>query len=52
MRVLSFTMNRDDAAWAHFSDGAKRRIVVGVWNVNRRKLLGRDQTTFLQVDQK
>ena len=49
LRVLPFFMNRHDAALAHVSNGAKWRIVVGVWNVNRRMLLGKDQATSQQV---
>ena len=49
LRVLPFFMDRHDAALAHVSNGAKWRIVVGVWNVNRRMLLGKDQATSQQV---
>ena len=50
LRVLPFFMNRHDAALAHVSNGAKWKIVVGVWNVNRRMLLGKDQATSQQSD--
>ena len=49
LRVLPFFMNRHDAALAHVSNGAKWRIVVRIWNVNRRMLLGKDQATSQQV---
>ena len=49
LRVLPFFMNRHDAALVHVSNGAKWTIVGGVWNVNRRMLLGKDQATSQQV---